>query len=110
MKALNLDVIVHARIGALGAPVGLVGHPGNGYGEANLAWTKGNAIHGWLVQYATDPANPASVSAAIPSTKRAIKLSGLPHGANVSFRVAAIDPASATGMTPWSPWAVVTVR
>jgi hypothetical protein len=110
VKALNLDVVAHARLGALAAPIGVAGVPGVGNGEVTLAWTKGNVIHGWLVQYATDPANPASFSAAIPSTKRKITLSGLPHGANLSFRVAAIDPASTTGLTPWSAWVIATVR
>ena len=104
VKALNLDVVAHARIGALGAPTGLAGTPGTGNGEVDLAWAKGTAIHGWLVQYATDPSNPTTVSAAIPSTKRKLTLSGLPHGVNVSFRVAAIDSASPTGLSPWSAW------
>jgi hypothetical protein len=110
VKALNLDVIVHARIGALAAPIGFTGTPGTGNGQVELAWTKGNASHGWLVQYATDPSNATTVSASIPSTKRKITLSGLPHSANLSFRVAAIDPTSATGMSPWSAWITATVR
>jgi hypothetical protein len=110
VKALNLDVLVHTRIGALAVPVGLAGVPGTGNGEVTLTWTRGNAIHGWLVQYATDPANPASFSTPSPSTKRKLTLNGLPHSANLSFRVAAIDPASPTGMTPWSAWVVATVR
>jgi hypothetical protein len=110
VKALNLDVVVYGRHGMLAVPAGLAVSPGSGNGEVLATWARGLATHGWLVQYATDPANPATVSAAIPSTKRAIKLGGLPHSANVSFRVAAIDPASATGMTPWSPWVLVTVR
>jgi hypothetical protein len=110
VKALNLDVVVYARIGALGAPVGLAAVPGTGNGQVDLTWTKGDAIHGWLVQYATDPATPASFSATTPSTKRKITLSGLPHGVNLSFRIAAIDPASATGMSPWSAWITATVR
>jgi hypothetical protein len=110
VKALNLDVIVYARLGALAVPGGLSASPGTASGQVDLVWTRGDATHGWLVQYATDPATPASFSAAIPSTKRRTTLSGLPHGATLSFRVAAIDPASATGMTSWSAWVPATVR
>jgi hypothetical protein len=110
VKALNLDVVVYARIGALGAPVGLAAVPGTGSGQVALAWTKGNAIHGWLAQYATDPTNASTVSAAIPSTKRTLTLSGLPHGVTLSFRIAAIDPASPSGLSPWSAWVPATVR
>jgi hypothetical protein len=71
---------------------------------------KGLAKHGFVVQWATDANAPATFSMPVVSTKRKLTLSGLPHGASLSFRVAAIDPASATGQSPWSAWVVGIVR
>jgi hypothetical protein len=51
-----------------------------------------------------DPGNPATVSLPQACTKTTFKLDGMPSGAGVSFRIAAIDPASATGQTAWTAW------
>jgi len=104
MKSLGLDVVLHGRIGALGTPADLAVKPGRVSGEVAASWTRGNAIHGFLVQHATDPATPATVSLPQACTKATFKLDGMPSGANVSFRVAAIDPSSSTGQSPWSAW------
>ena len=74
------------------------------------SWDKGIAIHGFVVQHATDPANPATVSGSIPWTRTTFKIDGLPSKANVSVRVAAIDPASPEGQSPWSAWVVGNAR
>jgi hypothetical protein len=104
MKSFGLDVAQYGRLGALPVPADLVVHPGKVGGEVEAAWSRGNARHGFLVQHATDPATPATVSLPTACTKVTFKLDGLPSGANVSFRVAAIDPASSTGQSPWSAW------
>jgi hypothetical protein len=104
MTSLGLAVASHARLGALGIPVGLAAHPGKITGEVEASWTRGNAHHGFLVQHATDPTNPANVSLPQACTKATFKLDGIPSGASVSFRIAAIDPASATGQTAWTAW------
>jgi hypothetical protein len=62
------------------------------------------------VQHATDPGNAATFSPSIPSTKPRFVLDGLPSNASVSVRVAAIDPASATGQSSWSPWVLGNAR
>jgi hypothetical protein len=106
VKSFTLDVASHGRIGLLDVPADLAVHPGKVGGEVDGSWSRGNARHGFLVQHATDPANPATVSAPTACTKSTFKLGGLPSGASVSVsvRVAAIDPASPTGQTPWSAW------
>ena len=110
VKAFTLDVVTRGRLGALGAPIDLIVMPGKAIGEAVSTWEKGIAQHGFLVQHATDPSNAATVSAPIASTKPKFTLGGLPSGANVSVRVAAIDPASPTGQSPWSAWVVGNAR
>jgi hypothetical protein len=62
------------------------------------------------VQHATDAANPATYSPSLACTKSKFTLTGATSGSSVSFRVAAIDPSSATGQTAWSGWVVGTVR
>jgi hypothetical protein len=86
VKGFNLDVIAHARIGLLGAPIDLTVSPGKDLGQARAAWMKGLARHGFLAQHATDPNQPATVSARVPCTKPKLLLSGLTPGASVSFR------------------------
>jgi hypothetical protein len=110
VKSFNLDVITHARLGALPPPANLAVNPGTAPGDVVGTWTKGIAVHGFVVQHATDPTNAATTSAPTPSTKPRFTLSGLPTGATVSLRVAAIDPASPTGMSPWSAWVVGNAR
>jgi hypothetical protein len=110
VKGFNLDVVTHARIGLLGAPIDLTVKPGKAVGEVLAAWAKGVAGHGFLAQHATDPGNPATISAPVPCTKPKLLATGLTSGAALSFRVAAIDPASPTGMSPWSAWVVGSAR
>ncbi len=110
VTGFGLDVETHQRLGALAAPADLTVNPGKGSGEAVASWTRGNALHGFVVQHATDAGNPASFSAPQAWTKSKFTLSGLATSATVSFRVAAIDPSSPTGQSPWSAWVVGNAR
>jgi hypothetical protein len=110
VKGFNLDVVTHARIGPLGAPIDLTVNPGKDPGQVLAAWAKGVAAHGFLAQHATDPGTVTTISAPVPCTKPKLVVSGLTLGASLSFRVAAIDPTSATGMSPWSAWVVGNAR
>jgi hypothetical protein len=110
VKSFALDVIQHGRIGLLSAPIDLTVNPGAMPGEVVCAWDKGVAIHGFVVQHAADPNNAATVSPSIPSTRPRWVLDGLASGAAVSVRVAAIDPASPTGQSPWTAWILGNAR
>jgi hypothetical protein len=110
VKGFNLDVVTHARIGALAVPTDLTVNPGKVLGEVLAKWARGLAKHGFVAQHATDPSNAATISAPIAVTKTSFKLEGMPSGGNVSFRVAAIDPASPTGQTGWTTWIVGSAR
>ncbi len=104
VAGFNLDVVSHQRLGAMATPTGLSVNPGTGTGEVEASWSRGLARAGFLLQHATDPTNAATVSAVTAWTKTKFTLGGLPSNANVSFRVAAIDPSAATGQSPWSGW------
>ena len=110
VKGFNLDVVSRSRLGALEAPSNLTVNPGTVLGEVVGKWAKGLATHGFVVQHATDPTSVATISAPVPSTRARFTLDGLPSSANVSLRVAAIDPSSPTGQSPWSAWVVGNAR
>jgi hypothetical protein len=110
VHSLGFDVVIHVPAGTLEAPTGLVTLPGTALGEAVIAWQRGKARHGFIVQRAADVANPASYVAPVPCTKTKCAIAGLAPAAVVHFRVAAIDPTSDTGASPWSEWVACTVR
>jgi hypothetical protein len=97
----------------LGAPTNLATSPGLLLGEARLTWARGLAIHGFIVQHATDTANPATYATPVPCSKVKFTLAPTatsPSGSTVYFRVAAIDPHAPLGQSPWSAWIAATVR
>jgi hypothetical protein len=104
VKGFGLEVRSHAvSLGPVAAPANLVVSTGKKAGNVQAQWSKtGN--NGYVVQHATDPASPATFSAPQAWTKRKITLGGLPSGAIVYFRVAAIDPREASGQSPWAAW------
>jgi hypothetical protein len=110
VHGLGFDVLTHGPAVAQAAPSGVVALPGTVGGEAVVSWQRGSGRHGFIVQHATDVANPATLSAAIPCTKTKYTLEGAPSLSIVHFRVAAIDPTSSTGQSPWSDWVTSTVR
>jgi hypothetical protein len=110
VTGFGMDIVHHGRIGILAAPIDLAVNPGTVPGEVVCTWTKGVAIHGFVVQHATDPSNAATISAPVPSTKPRWVLDGLASSAAVNVRVAAIDPASATGQSPWTAWVLGNAR
>ena len=110
VKGFNLDVVTRAPLGPLPAPANLAVNPGKVQGEVVAKWATGIATHGFVVQHATDPTNAATISVPIACTKARFTLDGMPSSANVSIRVAAIDPASSTGQSPWTAWVVGNAR
>jgi hypothetical protein len=109
VRALGFDVVTRVTPALLPAPTGIVALPAATIGEAAIGWQKGTSRHGYMVQRASDPANPASYVAPVPCTKTKFRMEGEGSNAVVSFRVAAIDPKSPTGTSPWSDWVAATV-
>ena len=110
VKGFGFEVRTTKTLGPLAAPTNLVLVRGKEAGSVKASWDKGPSSHGFVVQHATDPASPATFSTPKAWTKRTYTLGGLPSGSNVSFRVAAVDPASPAGMSPWSDWVLGTAR
>ncbi len=103
VKSFSLEVQNRTAPGAPQAPINLTVVRGAKPGEVVAQWKRiGSVSHGFVVQHATDMANPTTYSAYAPSTKMRCTLDGLPSGSNVYVRVAAIDPTE--GLGPWSPW------
>jgi hypothetical protein len=111
VHALGFDVLTRAGSGlAKPAPTGLTAALGKAAGEAVVGWERGGAKHGFIVQRATDIANEATFSVPTPCTRTKTTLKGLVSGSSVHVRVAAIDPASESGHSPWSEWISATAR
>jgi hypothetical protein len=110
VHGMGFDVQSHVVAGPQPAPSGVAARPGTAGGEAQVSWQRGSGSHGFIVQHATDVANPATMSPAIPCTKTKYMLEGAPSLSTVHFRVAAIDPNSPAGQGPWSDWVTSTVR
>jgi hypothetical protein len=110
VQTLGFDVRPHvAAVPQTSAPGGIVSMPGEAAGEAIVTWQRGIARHGFLVQRATDPADPTTYSVPVPCTKTKYKTDGEKPETLAHFRVTAIDPTSASGIGPWSDWVASTV-
>jgi hypothetical protein len=111
VKGFSLDVITRAAASLLAEVTGITTSPGKAVGEATAKWLRGLARNGFLVQHATNAADPVTYSASIACTKIKYTLGGAgPSGSSVYFRIAAVDPRSPAGQTPWSAWVVATVK
>ena len=108
--ALGLDVVTRSSPVPQATPGGLSTALGKAAGEIILIWHRGIAGHGFLMQHATDVVNQATYSSPRVCTGTKFTLKGEQSLSTVHFRVAAIDPTSATGQSPWSDWAAGTVR
>jgi hypothetical protein len=110
VHGFGFGVLTHRLLGSLLAPTNLTTSSGPNPGQATVKWARGTAHHGFLVQHATDVANATTYSVGIPCTKSKFTLGGVPSSSVVHFRVAAIDPSAATGVSPWSDWIAATAR
>ena len=110
VTAFGLGVRNFGNVGLLAAPTNVVLVLGASAGSVKASWDKGNANHGFVVQHATDAANPTSYSVVAPNTKSKCTVTGLTPGSLVYFRVAAVDPRAPESQSPWSDWASTHAR
>src|SRR5262249_48956310 len=110
VHAFGFDVRQHSLSGAVHAPVGITSTPGAISGTVMFQWTRGNARRGFVIQHASDAANPATYSQIVRGTKAKYARAGAPPASTVYFRVAAIDSKVASGQGPWSDWTAGTAR
>lgn len=111
VKGFSFEVVTRVPASPLAAVEGIATSPGAETGETIATWSLGLARHGFLVQHATDPADPATYAMPIPCTKCKFTLAGAtPPGGSVHLRIAAIDPNAPMGLSPWSIWVAATVK
>jgi hypothetical protein len=78
-------------------------------GAACGAWKTVKANRGFMVQYATNAADPATYSAPTFFTKGKLRLDGQTPGATIHLRVAACDSRLPGGVTAYTPWVALLV-
>ena len=111
LHALGVEAVTSTtpRVSAVPGPIVIV--PGAISGEAKVTWTASGTRHsGYVLQHATDVANPATISNSVVCTGRRYVIKGAQPASVVYVRVAAIDPSSETGQTAWSDWAAGKAR
>ena len=95
---------------APGAPSGVTGTPGDQ--QVTLNWTTpsdgGKAIMGYQVQYSTNGTSWTTAISNTNSTSPTYTVTGLTNGTQYSFRVAAINNATESGLGTLSSWSTVT--
>lgn len=76
-------------------------------GTATGAWKTHRANHGYMVQYASNPADPATYSAPAFVTKGRFQLMGQTPGSTLHLRVAACDSRLPGGTTAYTGWVAI---
>ena len=111
MGTFSVEVLTHTpgTHALAAAPEGIVTSLGKGLGQSVCQWKRGKD-KAWVVQWATDAANPATYSQQIAWSKKRYTLSGQTSGAHVFFRVAVQDSSVPEGHGTWSTWISASVR
>jgi hypothetical protein len=109
IQGFGLVAVTNTAHALLAAPSDIATSPGPLPGESRVTWPRGLALHGFVVQHATDAGNSATYSPVTPCSRIKYVLTG-PSGSAVYVRVAAIDPHAATGQSPWSGWVSATIK
>ncbi|WP_044250087.1 hypothetical protein [Chondromyces apiculatus] len=78
-------------------------------GVASAVWATRRGHHGFLVQHATNPEDPATFSAPLMSARGKFDLAGQRPGTTVYCRVLALDPDLPNGQTDYTSWVAMTV-
>jgi hypothetical protein len=107
VQGFGLGVLQRTPMPQATVPEGLRGKRSKTVGTATAVWTTRRGNRGFLVQYATDPANPATFSAPIASSRGKFELTGQLPGATLYVRVLALDPSLPTGQTEYTSWVAV---
>jgi hypothetical protein len=76
---------------------------------ASVRWDPTPGARGYLLQHATNPADPTTYSAAISTPGARFHLPGQAPATMVYFRVLACDPALPNGQTAYTAWVGVAV-
>ena len=109
IKAYGVDVGERLESPLEDTPTGLLGVKTLKTGMANWKWKTHKRNHGYMAQWATDPANVATHSAQIYCTRGKFSLTAQTPGATLHLRVAALDSRLLGGQTAFTAWVSVPV-
>lgn len=90
-------------------PVGLHGVRGKTVATATAQWKTHVGNHGYMVQHASNTADPTTYSPPMHASAGKFVLTGQTPGATVYFRVAACDARLPGHQTDYTAWVAVTV-
>jgi hypothetical protein len=110
IEGFGADIFTHTVGGAILVPGGLSTMPGLNAGTVDFMFDDTVNRYGFVVQFATNTADPTTFSPQIPCHQGFFSLDGQTSGATIQFRAAAVDPTQRFHMTAWSPWVAGTVR
>jgi hypothetical protein len=110
IEGFGADVFTHTVGGTILVPSGLSTMPGVNAGTVDFMFDDTVNRYGFVVQFATNIADPTTYSPQIPCHQGFFSLDGQTSGATLQFRAAAVDPTQRFHMTGWSPWVAGTVH
>ena len=104
IKDLSMDVAQRLESPLETTPQGLVSTKSKISAAAGWSWKTHKGNHGFMVQYGSDPNQPATYSTPTHCTKGQFHATGQTPGATLHLRVAALDARLPGGQTAWSTW------
>ena len=104
IKDLSMDVAQRLESPLETTPQGLVSTKSKISAAAGWSWKTHKGNHGFMVQYGSDPNQPATHSTPTHCTKGQFHATGQTPGATLHLRVAALDARLPGGQTAWSTW------
>jgi len=109
VQSFNLPVVVRTKTPPATVPENLHAVKSKKGTTATVAWSRTAGNHGYLVQYAADPNNPATYAKPSMCKRARFALPGQVLGATLQFRVLALDPSLPAGQSDYTAWVAVTV-
>jgi hypothetical protein len=110
VQGFGYDVALYEHQPPRGVPQGLHGKRSKKPGVATASWTTHRGEHNlFVVQYATDLADPTTYSAPISWTRGTYVLEGQTPGQTIYFRVAVVEPKLPLHQTAYTDWVPVMV-
>jgi hypothetical protein len=104
VQGLGVDVVERQAKPNATVPANLRPMKGKTPTVASVRWDPTDGAHGYMLQHATNTADPTTYVAPFSLTAARYHLGGQTSGTTVYFRVAALDadlPGSQTGFTAW---------
>jgi hypothetical protein len=104
VQSLNLGTIQRSKLPPAGVPANLKQAHSKKPTTVVVTWSKTKGADGYMVQYASNPADPATYAAPVMCTRARFALLGQTLGATIHVRVRALDPELPDGQSDYTPW------